>query len=258
LTLAEGQAVTDFVIEVTPPPVVSGHLLAPDGTPLAGREVELRGYTIWDFLHGWNWDQDWDWDKVTQLTLDGNGGFTLYPPATGTAHILIRLADIGYVLQTLEIQGGEDITNLEWRLKPFKAVVGQVREKRTGEPLAGVQVWLEPRGVFRFDLSFQATSRADGRFELQGLVEGEYQVSLSKPGYRYSGERRIQVAEDTLPDELHLDLELEEENWVGEGMNLSVLDDYGQGMPRAWWPLKKRFQSGSLLGSTDSPPQPEK
>ena len=48
LPLAEGQAVTDFVLEISPVQVLSGRLLAPDGTPVANQEADFQAYVQWE------------------------------------------------------------------------------------------------------------------------------------------------------------------------------------------------------------------
>jgi hypothetical protein len=203
LTLTEGQVVADFVLEVLPIPVISGRLLAPDGTPLAGWEVEFQAYT-------WKGENYRNWSENNRLTLDGNGGFTVRAVEVGPAQAFIRLEGVGYLRQALEVREGEGLTGLEWRLKPFAKVVGQVREKRTREPLAGIQVSLLPqhRGPAFPGLRPQkATSGGDGRIEFRGLVAGEYQVSASAEGYRSSSGQRVSVAEDAPPEELAVWLE---------------------------------------------------
>jgi 5-hydroxyisourate hydrolase-like protein (transthyretin family) len=141
--------------------------------------------------------------------LDANSGFAVRVPGLGLTQMHLWLASVGYLRQDLEIREKEDIQALEWRLKPFATVVGQVREKRTGEPLAGVQVslWRQESGL-GFPVPWpQATSDADGRFALKDVVPGNYRVRVTAEGYRPAVGRRIRVPEDAAPEELLIELE---------------------------------------------------
>jgi hypothetical protein len=145
----------------------------------------------------------------TRLKLDANSGFAVRVPDLGPAQARLWLAGVGYMWQDLEIREGEGLKSLEWRLKPFATVGGWVREKRTGEPLAGVQVslsWQESGLGFPVPWP-QATSGADGRFELKDVVPGKYRVRVTAEGYRPAVGRRIHVPEDAAPEELLIELE---------------------------------------------------
>jgi 5-hydroxyisourate hydrolase-like protein (transthyretin family) len=202
LTLADGQAVTDFVLEIALLPVVSIRLLAPDGTLLAGREVVFQGYTHRE--GGYSSTGIW-----TRLKLDANSGFAVRVPDLGPAQARLWLAGVGYMWQDLEIREGEGLKSLEWRLKPFATVGGWVWEKRTGKPLAGVQValWRQESGPGFPVPRPQATSDADGRFELKDVVPGKYRVRVNAEGYRPAVGQRIRVPEDAAPEELLIELE---------------------------------------------------
>jgi len=201
LTLAPGQTVTDFLVEVSPAPVLSGRLRAPDGSSLAGRELEFEAYTLKESLsyHGWG---------IQRLILDAHSRFTVRAPETGPAYIFIRLAEVGYLTRRLEVQEGSDFSGLEWELQPFFTVAGQVRDKRTQQPLPGIPVSLWRQSPDPLPMSLpQALSGADGRFELRNLIAGEYLVNCNTPGYNYLEGRRVRLVPGSLPEELLIELE---------------------------------------------------
>ncbi len=71
---------------------------------------------------------------------------------------------------------GKDVTGLEWEVDPGAAIRGRVLTK-SGEPIARAEVVGRSaggrgRGEYRMD-----TSRADGRFEIEGLRPGQYRLN---------------------------------------------------------------------------------
>ncbi len=60
--------------------------------------------------------------------------------------------------------------------RPVAAIRGQVRERRSGRPVEGVQLVIQGTG-------FEATSGADGGFELSAVLPGLHTLEARRPGY---------------------------------------------------------------------------
>jgi RNA polymerase sigma factor (sigma-70 family) len=95
---------------------------------------------------------------------------------------------------------------VDFTAAPARAIVGVVRDKDTGKPIAGVKVWAYPLS--------QATTDAQGRYRLASLPKGaEVQVTASPEGRPYL--RAIRPAEDPPGlGPITLDFELKRGAWV--------------------------------------------
>ncbi|MCB1056267.1 MAG: carboxypeptidase regulatory-like domain-containing protein [Acidobacteria bacterium] len=133
------------------------------------------------------------------------GEFHADLPAPGTYDLSFRA--MGYrekVLPDVSIGDGESIDLGVVELARGAAVVGQVLDETTGEPLAGVMTELVTSGpallavLGRGQLP-QAISDAAGRFELGGLTPGWYQLRLRYRGLAMAW-HEVLVEEDRLVD----------------------------------------------------------
>ncbi len=66
---------------------------------------------------------------------------------------------------------------------------GQVMNRSSGRPLAGVEIALQGSVPISKDpwehQQYSATSGADGRFVISGIAPGEYFISVARPGYKH-------------------------------------------------------------------------
>lgn len=91
--------------------------------------------------------------------------------------------------------GDQDVTGLEWLVEPGGSIAGRVVAS-AGDPVAGWQVHIDPvspPGAGRIT-SGNILTGEDGKFELGGMLPGDYRVSARGDGY---------VA--PTPAEIHLD-----------------------------------------------------
>jgi len=201
LELAEGQAPENLVVEVAPAPMVRGRLLDLNGGPLANRPVNFQAVT----RTAPNMRRHWG---PPATTTDENGGFSFRAMQLGRTEIRVLLADLGYGATEFEAREGTDVEGLELRLQPLATLSGLVREKRTKEPLAGIGVRLSSEGGEWFPgPQPQATSDAEGRFQMANVIPGSYRFYVEAEGYQYDPERRVQIPAEGEPEELVIELE---------------------------------------------------
>ena len=122
---------------------------------------------------------------------DADGAFLLAGLPEGRHELEVRHPR--YNWQRQEVEVGEDSPSLQVVLRGGGAVEGRVLDA-AGLPLSGAQVRFDKQAR-RDRHRYQASSDADGRFELDGMALGSYQVTATRPGY---GPTR-------LPDEVTVD-----------------------------------------------------
>ena len=85
---------------------------------------------------------------------------------------------------TLELEAGSEIDGVDFELDPGGSLTGRVTLSTTGEPGAGVRIWVQKTDTF-----FERYSDldADGRFEIRGLYGGDYWVYAPALGIFASG-----------------------------------------------------------------------
>ncbi|MEM7234372.1 MAG: carboxypeptidase-like regulatory domain-containing protein, partial [Planctomycetota bacterium] len=102
----------------------------------------------------------------------------------------------------LEIRDGES-SFVEFELEPQRVITGRVVDKETGEPIdrASVSMRIEGKHGSLHRHLFQLYSRStvsgsDGRFEVTGLKNGTYWLSVRRPDYRRDS-RKIELVAGT-------------------------------------------------------------
>jgi protocatechuate 3,4-dioxygenase beta subunit len=80
-------------------------------------------------------------------------------------------------------------------------IEGVVTSVPTGEPLRGVQVYLTAPGKYK--ALFNTETDVEGKFSLEGVEPGEYQLEADKTGY-FDPERRCDSEEIQMGDEIRL------------------------------------------------------
>lgn len=139
---------------------------------------------------------------------------------SGTGDESVAAAAPGYAMSVSQPvrPGGE----IQLRLAPEYALCGRVLSP-SGEPVEGAQIQAQRSGS-QFPLFRGAESAADGSFEMKGLAEGPYAVSIASP----SGSAEVplvQVGPDTPPLEVRLA--------GGAAFVVQVADESGAAVPDA-------------------------
>jgi protocatechuate 3,4-dioxygenase beta subunit len=220
----------DFLLDQIPPPPpgsIAGTVRdAATMEPIAG---------AWVFHHPRNNENpgssDGDYEDLTTETLSGlphartdeEGHYVIEPLAPGKYRLHVRAAGYHPAHESAEVEPGE-VTEVNFKLKPLEndepgAIEGTVRDRETGEPIAGARVYygdadddhgdhnvpewsIQPED----DTPFVVTDE-EGHYRIGPLRPDEYHLLARAEGYRpahkearvHSGET-VEVNFALLPD----------------------------------------------------------
>ncbi len=158
---------------------VSGRVLGPGGDPLSGARVTLTvdGGLVFGTVFG---------GQYSELATDENGEYSIvglrpgsYTVAAGGAPfggLLGQSSGLGRVVRSIEVEEGESIGGLDFRLEEPGRVQGMVRDA-LGQPVAGASIFLRDGNGHLVELFSLAQTNASGTFEYPGLAPGEYTVT---------------------------------------------------------------------------------
>lgn len=127
---------------------------------------------------------------------NAGGGFLLAGLPDGSHDLEVRHPQYNWYQQKVDV--GESSAPLEIVLRGGGSVQGRVLDD-AGLPLPGARVRLEKQAR-RDRHTYQATSDADGRFRLDAMALGSYQVNATKSGY----------APTRLPDRLEVEASVDD------------------------------------------------
>ncbi|AKJ01505.1 Hypothetical protein AA314_03131 [Archangium gephyra] len=155
---------------------LAGFVEQADGTPAADASVSAFGA-----------------DEAVVGVTGAGGGFSLDVPP-GTYQLSARKGDkTGTAAGRLVVAAGMTLEGLRIRLGAPTSLVGVVRRKDSGQPIADAAIVLGPHGD-RGDIA-QASSGADGHFEVNGLAPGAYDVTVRARGFKALSRRGLTVLE---------------------------------------------------------------
>ncbi len=118
-------------------------------------------------------------EHAVETTVGQDGRFALRAPA-GTYRVSAALGDRAGVPGPVEVAAGATSPRVDVRLGPSAAIEGQVVLSSSGRPLPRAEIAVAPHGATGVEA--RATAGADGRFRVQGLAPGSFDVSASAPG----------------------------------------------------------------------------
>jgi carboxypeptidase family protein len=121
----------------------------------------------------------------------GEYELTVRPPRTGADGV--HYAPPGS--RKVEVRENAVVRGIELRLLPALAITGLAR-RTGGEPLEGVEIVATPIGPgagTRVDLAERATSDAQGRFRIDDLAEGAYELTATKEDFAPSRIAKVQA-----------------------------------------------------------------
>jgi RNA polymerase sigma factor (sigma-70 family) len=171
--------------------------LAEDDVPIKGRIVDLQGRPVAggrvrvirlergdDFIKDFLWQTSWTGLSVKAPT-DEAGTFTLTGLGAGRkALVVFEGPTIAHQFVSLDTSVKADkekgyFTLPDVVVKPTKPIMGTIRAKDTGKPLAGVVVYGEEEAFHR---EVRAITDANGRYRLVGLPKADrYKLSVYCP-----------------------------------------------------------------------------
>ena len=164
------------VVELEGSAFLEGFVEQADGTPAAGASVSAFGA-----------------DEAVVGVTGAGGGFSLDVPP-GTYQLSARKGDkTGAAAGRLVVAAGMTVKDLRIRLGAPTSIVGVVRRKDSGQPVADASIVLGPNGD-RGDIA-QASSGGDGHFEVNGLAPGAYDVTVRARGLKTLSRRGLTLLE---------------------------------------------------------------
>ena len=142
---------------------VEGVVLRPDGRPAAGALVLVAGV---------------DHDAAAASGPDGR--FVARVPAGSYRVLAARETEGGGLAAPVAVAAGGLSHPVEVRLGPAAAVEGMAVDARTGAPVPGVEIALFPHETRA--VAARVLAGADGRFRLDGLAPGAYDLRAAARG----------------------------------------------------------------------------
>ncbi|MEM8610000.1 MAG: carboxypeptidase-like regulatory domain-containing protein [Myxococcota bacterium] len=215
---------------------IAGRVYAPDGKPLAGAEVSLAGSGFWP-------------PKSQRSGEDGRFAWPRVP--AGVYELRATMGTLASSPAEGILLGPSTQRVFGLRLVEGWTLSGEVRDARNGRGLADARIHVATGLLGAY--ARRAESRADGSFEVQGIVGDEPTVYVDLEGYVPSGPMRATVE---APD---LEVRLE----PGATLEGIVVNDRGDPMRgvavRAFGGDSARpvdLPSGDSLGVTAGPVPP--
>ena len=146
--------------------------------------------------------QAWRNDRSRNATPDAEGNFTVDGIAPGTWRVIATKGDRSdrRVERSVTIERGAAETFIELPFETGLRLSGHVFD--SGEPLGGGRLSAYGRGN---DHSQSTTIDREGRFEVEDLQPGTYQLTISRPAFGGMEYRSIELQSDL--DGLRIDLE---------------------------------------------------
>ena len=152
--------------------IVRGIVLGPDGRPVAGARVVPREQVKRQHFRPFYRD-------LRRVATDAAGRFAFAERQLGTFMLSVQSAGLAPAMVPLEVAVG--MADVTVRLEPGQTIRGRVVDLG-GVPLAGVGVAArEWRGFY--DMSWRATTDAEGRFAWRGAPKDAVSFDFSKKGY---------------------------------------------------------------------------
>lgn len=163
-----------LTVVLQPASVIEGFVVDAQGQPAAGAEVQVSG-------------------REPQVTTSGSGGgFSLEVEAGAYTVSARRGGEAGAVDKPVIVSMGKTVRDVRIRLGLGAALEGRVVARSTGAPIAGVSVDVSPYGSSGD--SGRAVTDASGRFSVEGLAPGSYDLVASAPGFSSHSRRALTVA----------------------------------------------------------------
>ena len=168
----EGDVTRD--ITLSPAAQVRGRVVDARGANLAGAAVTIARIGRPDLPF------------VSSTISDGAGAFAFRGVLAGEHRLWARLGPrSGRLAAALAVKDADHVDGLTVVLQEGRTITGQVRDQ-TGGPISGVELWFSTEEGAPSQ-ERQAVTGRDGRYRIEGVLPGQYQLSARAPTYRRSG-----------------------------------------------------------------------
>lgn len=224
---------------------VKGRVVDAEGKPVAGAEVTSPGDGLGQLQ--WQWGLSGGLARRVLATSDGEGRFTVTGLAPRENWVLSakRPPLVGEPSKPFRVQAGEETAEVLLRLTPGAVVVGRVVDG-SGSPVEGANVnaWPQTPGVM--PEGYNAISRADGTFRLEGLPAG----TLGLNAWNGTGNGAQASVTNLQAGEVREGVELK----LGLGVEVSgvLVDDQGRPARQKQILLQNTNGGGNTATTTDS------
>jgi len=175
------------------------------GAALSGSVVDEQGKRVANAEIAITW---LDGDRVVPAISDESGAWEIDAVAAGRYHPSATAVGFGpTVAAPLELDGKTPREGVVVRVTPGGTLFGKVRDT-AGHPVAGVRIAVQQEA--RVD-SWDATTDAQGRYEIRGMPEGSYLVMryLGRTGYPEDHHALVvagqRTEQDLVVDDDHVD-----------------------------------------------------
>jgi hypothetical protein len=163
-----------LTVALLPAGLIEGFVVDAQGLPAAGAEVQLGG-------------------KVPQSVTTGQGGgFSVEVEAGDYLVSARRGSEAGALASPISVSAGHTVKDVQVRLGQAAALEGSVVASSTGAPVAGARVDVSP--FTRSGDSGRAVTDEAGRFVVEPLAPGSYDLVVSAPGFSTLPRRGLTVA----------------------------------------------------------------
>jgi uncharacterized GH25 family protein len=182
VTVAEGRENDAVELRLVRKPSLAGQILQTGGTPLAKTKLQLhlsRYKRRGQHVHV-------DYRDQESITTDAEGRFEVDLRGAGQWRISVQASDKGYAAsEKIKVVKGQANPPVVLTLTKGSRISGQVVDKTTGKPLAGVGV----NGRFAGDnnenpfSSLETRADDDGKWELSDVPAGSWRLTCNKSQY---------------------------------------------------------------------------
>lgn len=195
-----------LTVELLAAGVIEGFVLDARGNPAEGAEVLVGGR------------------EAVVVTTGPGGGFSAEVEPGSHVVSARRGSEAGSLDTPVVTNAGKTVRDVRIRLGQSAALEGSVVARSTRAPVAGARVDVSPYG-HNGDAGRAVTDEL-GRFSVEGLAAGSYDVAVTAPGFAVLGQRALTVAAG---ERFSIELQL-----TGAGaVEGQVLDSDGQPVPGA-------------------------
>jgi hypothetical protein len=190
-----------LTVELPAAGVIEGFVVDARGHPAAGAEVQVGG-------------------RVPEVTTTGSGGGFSVEVEPGDYVVSARRGgEAGSLATPVIVSAGKTVRDVRIQLGQGAVLEGRVLARATGAPIAGARLDVSPYG--QSGDSGRAVSDDEGRFSVEGLAPGSYDLVVAAPGFATLSRRALTV---TSGERFSLELQL-----VGTGaVEGQVRDGAGQ------------------------------
>jgi hypothetical protein len=166
-------ATAPLTVELPAAGVIEGFVVDAKGSPAPGAEVQVGG-------------------RIHEATTTGSGGGFSIEVEPGSHVVLARRgSEAGSLDQQVVVSPGKTVRGIRIQLGQGAALEGRVVARSTGAPIEGARLDVSPYG--RSGDSGRAVSDAEGRFTVEPLAPGSYDLMVAAKGFATLQRRALTV-----------------------------------------------------------------